>query len=71
LIKSLDVPLINVAIRDVSKSSRSSPRPMQPSPWLTIRDKIKSSRIATHMAVVASYVDDDVASYVGDDMAST
>jgi hypothetical protein len=43
---------------------------MQPNPWLTIRDKIKSSQIATHMAAVASYVDDDVASYVGDDMAS-
>jgi hypothetical protein len=70
LIKSLDVPLINVAIRDVSESSRSSPRPMQPNPWLTIRDKIKSSRIATHMAAVASYVDDDVASYVDDDVAS-
>jgi hypothetical protein len=38
-------------------------------PWLTIRDKIKSSRIATDMAAdmdddVASHVDDDVASYV-------
>jgi hypothetical protein len=32
LIKSLDVPLINVAIRDVSESSRSSPSPMQPNP---------------------------------------
>jgi hypothetical protein len=32
LIKSLDVPLINIAIRDVSESSRSSPRPMQPNP---------------------------------------
>jgi hypothetical protein len=44
---------------------------MQPNPWLTIRDEIKSSRIATHMAVVASYVDDDVASYVDDDVASS
>jgi hypothetical protein len=75
LIKSLDVPLINVAIHDVSESSRSSPRPMQPNPWLTIRDKIKSSRIATDMAAdmdddVASYVDNDVASYMDDDMAS-
>jgi hypothetical protein len=70
LIKSLDVLLINVAIRDVSESSGSNPRPMQPNPWLNIRDKIKSSRIATHMAAMASYVDDEVASYVGDDMAS-
>jgi hypothetical protein len=43
---------------------------MQPNPWLTIRDKIKSSWIATHMAAVASYVGDDVASYVGDDVTS-
>jgi hypothetical protein len=49
LIKSLDVPLINVAICDVSESSRSSPRPMQPNPWLTIRDKIKLSWIAADM----------------------
>jgi hypothetical protein len=43
---------------------------MQPNPWLIIRDKIKSSQIATHMAAMVSCVDDDVASYVGDDMAS-
>jgi hypothetical protein len=49
LIKSLDVPLINVAICDVSESSRSSPRPMQPNPWLTVRDKIKSSWIVADM----------------------
>jgi hypothetical protein len=49
LIKSLDVPLINVAIRDVFESSRSSLRPMQPNPWLTIRDKIKLSRIAADL----------------------
>jgi hypothetical protein len=47
---------------------------MQPNPWLTIRDKTKSSRIANDMAAdmdddVASYVDDDVASYVDDDVA--
>jgi hypothetical protein len=75
LIKSLDVPLINVAICDVSESSRSSSRPVQPNPWLTIRGKIKSSRIATDMAAdmdddVASCVDNDVASCVDNDMAS-
>jgi hypothetical protein len=69
LIKSPDVPLINVAICDVFESSRSSPRPMKPNPWPTIHDKIKSSQIATDMAAdmddgVASHVDDDVASYV-------
>jgi hypothetical protein len=40
-------------------------------PWLTIRDKIKSSQIATDMDDdVASYMDNDVASYMDDDMAS-
>jgi hypothetical protein len=48
---------------------------MQPNPWLTIRDKIKSSWIATDMAAdmdddLASYVDNDVASCVDDDVAS-
>jgi hypothetical protein len=48
---------------------------MQHNPWLTIRDKIKSSWIATDMAAdmdddVASYMDNDVASYMDDDKAS-
>jgi hypothetical protein len=39
LIKSLDVPLINVTIRDVSGPSRSSPRPMQPNPKPSFSDE--------------------------------
>jgi hypothetical protein len=78
LIKPLDVLLINVAIRDVSESSRSSPRPMQPNPKSSFSDennrhRLLLTRIITWLPTwtVAADLDADVTADVAANVDDT